>query len=133
MTSRKKISSNRINARKSSGPRSAKGKQRSARNALRHGLAIPAGSIAELKAEIQLVAKSLAKAAGAAATHELCLKAAEAQIDILRIRKTRRRLLACRTTLTESDPLLSSLDRYERRAFSKRKRALRDLEHIQKM
>lgn len=39
---------NRANARRSTGPRSAAGKTRSARNALRHGLAIPIHEMAEL-------------------------------------------------------------------------------------
>jgi len=38
MTSLKQIEANRRNALKSTGPRSEEGKQRSSRNALRHGL-----------------------------------------------------------------------------------------------
>src|SRR5262245_16207787 len=39
MTSSKKVAANRINARKSRGPRTGAGKIRSSRNAYRHGLA----------------------------------------------------------------------------------------------
>lgn len=39
MTSERKITANRRNGRKSNGPRSAAGKKRASRNALRHGLA----------------------------------------------------------------------------------------------
>lgn len=38
MTSLKQIAANRLNARKSTGPRTERGKQRSRQNALRHGL-----------------------------------------------------------------------------------------------
>ncbi len=38
MTSARQIAANRRNAAKSTGPKSAKGKERSRRNALRHGL-----------------------------------------------------------------------------------------------
>ena len=41
MTSQRKIEANRKNARASTGPKSKEGRERSARNARRHGLAVP--------------------------------------------------------------------------------------------
>jgi hypothetical protein len=41
VTSPAKIRANRQNARRSTGPRSASGRRRVAKNALRHGLAVP--------------------------------------------------------------------------------------------
>ena len=132
VTSDKKISSNRMNARKSSGPKSAEGKRRAAGNALRHGLAIPVGSIPELETDIKTLAESIALASGAATITEPALAAAEAQIDILRIRRARASL---RSADIEGDLLtarLAALDRYERRAISRRKNAIMNLERNKK-
>jgi hypothetical protein len=64
--------------------------------------------------------------------------AAEAQIDLLRVRDVRQSLLdrteACASSRDPDEQVISSvselqrLDRYERRAFSKRKKAFRELE-----
>jgi hypothetical protein len=41
MTTEKQIAANRLNARRSTGPKTAAGKRRASQNALRHGLTLP--------------------------------------------------------------------------------------------
>src|SRR5437773_10463946 len=95
VTSDKKISSNRKNAQKSSGPKSAAGKSRAAQNALRHGLAIPVSNIAALRSDIKTLALAIARAStGKEIITELCQQAAEAQLEILRIRRARAAILS---------------------------------------
>ncbi len=89
VVSDRKLTANRKNAKKSSGPKSKPGKRRSARNALSHGLAVPVGNVATLRSDIEALAMSIALASGERATTELSRQAAEAQLDILRIRKVR--------------------------------------------
>jgi hypothetical protein len=60
MTSRRKILGNRANAKRSTGPRSAAGKIRAARNARRHGLAIPVWSQQEFAPDIESLARQIA-------------------------------------------------------------------------
>jgi hypothetical protein len=59
MTSEKKIAANRTNARKSGGPRTASGKGRVSRNALRHGLAAMKYLDPMLPRDIELIAKAI--------------------------------------------------------------------------
>jgi hypothetical protein len=59
MTSDRKIAANRMNAKKSCGPRSAAGKRRVCQNALRHGLAVAGRLDCELPRDIQLMAKAI--------------------------------------------------------------------------
>src|SRR3984893_13113796 len=52
MASEKQIAANRANAQKSTGPRTAAGRLKSSRNALRHGLSVPLSlSMTTAKAE----------------------------------------------------------------------------------
>ena len=129
MTSDQKLSSNRKNAQKSTGPRSEAGKRRAARNALNHGLANPVQTIPELRADIETLAMMIARASGEKAITELSRQAAEAQLEIFRIRKVRRAIHSTDASWKELSDRLAKLDRYERRAFSRRKQAIRALSY----
>jgi len=115
MATKRQIAANRANAEKSSGPRSADGKALSRRNALRHGLSIPSRAISAYQQDVILLARALSPAGeeiGGAA-----LDAADAEIDILRVRTHRVALI----------DKLDALERYERRAISRRNKALRNI------
>ena len=132
MASERQIAANRANAKKSSGPRSADGKARSRRNALRHGLSIASRAIPAFQQNVIMLARALSPAGediGGAA-----LDAADAEIDILRVRKYRATLIE--ESRGKSGPLsfnldkLDALERYERRAFSRRNKALRAIRGV---
>src|SRR5262245_56004651 len=59
MTSERKIAANRLNARKSTGPRTAAGKANASRNALQHGLAAIVHKHPVLSAEVEGFAEAL--------------------------------------------------------------------------
>jgi hypothetical protein len=134
MTSDRKIESNRKNAQKSTGPRSEAGQRRSRRNALRHGLAIAIGSDPSSSEDINRLAGILAQGRSGPNIGEFAHQAAEAEIDLLRIRKLRASRINAgvrgksETRLDDHSRLddeLATFERYERRAFSRRKRAFR--------
>jgi hypothetical protein len=131
MTSERKIAANRKNAKKSTGPRSAAGRATSRHNARRHGLATGIGSDPALRDDIEILAKLLA--GGRENIGEFAREAAEAHLELTRIRRIRVRLYARMrffdAASTEDLMALAEqfarLERYERRAFSRRNRALR--------
>lgn len=120
--------SNRKNAQKSTGPKSSLGKRRSSKNALDHGLAIPASTIGSLKGDIEILAHSIARACGMETVTDLSWRAAEAQVEIFRLGRARAAMLSSKIGTDELSSKLSRLDRYYRRAFSRRNRALRALQ-----
>ena len=181
MSSSRKIATNRRNARRSTGPRSAAGKACSSRNALRHGLAISLASLPEKTLEIEQLARTVAGEDAKPARLHYARIAAEAELELLRVRAARvalinqyaqDRLIYAPPTnkldfelrylarfhrnpklaaaaekswhslrppipedpermfvaLTRAIPDLAKYDRYERRALSRRKRALRALD-----
>jgi len=131
MTSERKIAANRKNAKKSTGPRSEAGRAASRQNARRHGLATGIGSDPAFRDDIEILAKLLA--GGRENFGEFAREAAEAHLDLTRIRRIRAGLYARMrffdAASTEDLMALAEqfarLERYERRAFSRRKRALR--------
>ena len=135
MPSERKISANRNNAKKSTGPRSREGKQASRHNALRHGLAVGIGGDPAFHQDIEDLAKALSLSTGTKKVNEHAREAAEAELDLLRVRKVRAGLfenfyLSDTVTpegLADLNDRLAKLARYDRRAFSRRKRALRAL------
>ena len=135
MASSKQIAANRRNARKSTGPKSVRGRARSSRNALRHGLAVLVEADPHVRDEVKKLTKAIAAAAGLARPSEAAHSFAEAEFDLLRIRKLKSTVLneagfiagGDLDDLASLNDKLSKLARYERRAFSRRKRALRSL------
>jgi hypothetical protein len=135
MPSDRRIAANRENAKKSTGPRSETGQRRSSRNAFRHGLAIDVALEQSLKSEIEVMAKAIVFASGQETAVASARRLAEAEFDLLRIRDVRAALFNVLYEksdvqlydYTELDDNLVKLERYERRAFSRRKRALRAL------
>jgi hypothetical protein len=94
LTSDRKIKANRTNARASTGPQTAQGRTRSARNALRHGLSLPVCSDPALCEEVEALAREIAGADANPEIHELARRVAEAQIDLRRVRYARHQLLS---------------------------------------
>jgi hypothetical protein len=131
MSSDRKITANRTNAKKSTGPRSKAGREAGGpewgppRPGHEEGdpPAVKAGQLATV----------LSLSSGAQKVSEHARQAAEAELDLTRIRKIRARLFetlyfadtAAPGGMTELNDALAKLERYERRAFSRRKRALR--------
>jgi hypothetical protein len=133
MSSDRQIAANQNNAQKSTGPRSEAGREVSRSNARRHGLAIEIGNDPAFQDDIERLSHALASDAQFARAH--ARETAEAEIDLLRIRKIRAWLFeanyfadaAPSDGLVELNKNLTKLERYERRAFSRRKRALRGM------
>ena len=93
MTSERKITANRANARASTGPKTAQGRARTARNALRHGLSLPVYSDPALSEEVEALALAIAGPDATAEIQGLARQVAEAQIDLRRVRYARHQFL----------------------------------------
>jgi hypothetical protein len=114
MVSDQKPRANRRNAQKSTGPKTADGRSRSAQNAFRHGLSLPVSCVQALSAEVEVLAREIAGPNASAEILELARRIAEAQIDIHRARTARHRFLSAKI----DDPY------YESRADTRKKLAL---------
>jgi hypothetical protein len=102
MTLAKKIAANRTNARKSTGPRTSRGKSKASRNALRHGLATTALREPAVSSRIELMAKIIAGDNAAAAIYEQALIIAESEVIMLNVRAARIAAIERRSTSAPS-------------------------------
>jgi hypothetical protein len=132
MTSTRKINANRANASASTGPKTEQGKARSALNACRHGLNTPVTSNPVLAAKVEMLVREFVGTSRNPEIGELARDVAEAQVDLMRVRWARHDLLARdlgnATHEDEVTKQLIRIDRYERRALSRRKFAIRDFD-----
>jgi hypothetical protein len=94
MTSLRKLQANCANARASTGPRSAAGKLRSARNSRQHGLSAPVWSDPELSAAARIFALEIAGPDAALQLQRLARVIAGTQIDLERVRQARHYVIA---------------------------------------
>lgn len=133
MTSNRKLEANKRNASRSTGPRTPGGKLRSRQNARRHGLATPVENDAEVKASIECLGAILAEGVHDFLQIEQMRVVAEYHFDLRRIRAARHDVFLRlgdmeNASCNDVETALRAMDRisrYERRAISKRKQALR--------
>jgi hypothetical protein len=151
MTSQQKADANRTNAQKSTGPKTAHGKARASRNAHRLGLSLLVLADPVLSDKVEALAREIAGEAADDHIFALACRIAEAQIDLQRVRYARHRLLSDRlkdfgqasspnkalapnatskarrkpTILVQMSDQVAAIDRYERRAWSRRRFAIR--------
>jgi hypothetical protein len=89
MTSAKRIEANRENSKRSTGPRTARGKSLASRNAFRHGLASVALPMPKGSPQIELLAKAICRKGATQEQYELALNVAESEFMVLKVRAAR--------------------------------------------
>jgi hypothetical protein len=133
MASDAQIAANRANAMRSTGPRTAAGKQKSSRNAYRHGLAQPEPPDPSLAAQARQIASVLVDDQAAEDRIAAANNFAAAEVQISRIQSIRAEhwgridLEGALEDNTKELKRLASLDRYERYEFAKRRKAAKSL------
>ena len=134
MTSINQIAANRINAQASTGPKTAGGKSRAAQNARRHGLSLSVAVNPLFADQVTALAHKFVGRSCDSEVCELAYEAAAAQIDLARIRWARHDLLSRgdEVDYEELAKQLIRIDRYERRALSRRKFAIRALNAVRR-
>jgi hypothetical protein len=134
VTTPRQLEANRTNARASTGPRTRRGKDRSSRSAIRHGLSIPVVSVSLLSEQVEQLAHEIVAGSTSIVLLEHARRVAEAQIDLQRIKRARHEIFAlmggANRTLGAHLRKLAVLDRYERRARSRRKRTIQDFDCV---
>jgi hypothetical protein len=130
MATEKQIAANRANAQKSTGPKTAAGKLKSSGNSRRHGLSISLAFDPAMTERADSIARMLIGYQADEGNYAAAAMLARAQLELLRIRGVRAQLLATIDLAsgdTKSLRRLAALDRYERLAHTKRRRASKRL------
>jgi hypothetical protein len=104
MISARKLRANRANSRRSTGPKTSAGRATAARNSRRHSLAIPIPSDPALSAEVDAIAQMIA-GNDSPELIEAALRIAEAEVDVIRVRRARRELLSQTLSASRGRPI----------------------------
>src|SRR6266550_487903 len=89
MASEKKIAANRLNAKRSAGPRTSRGKSRASGNAWRHGWAVAKSRHSTVSADVEGMAKAICGEYATPALYEQAVIIAECEILLLNLRAAR--------------------------------------------
>ena len=133
MASDKQIAANRANSKKSTGPKTAAGKQKSSRNAYRHGLSRPEPPDSSSVAKANAIAGALLDAPAIGDRLKAAQDFALAQLELLRIQAIGAEQwgeIDLRDGLdanTKAEKRLASLDRYDRYTLTKLRKASKEL------
>jgi hypothetical protein len=146
MASEGNTAASRLNALRSTGPRTLGGKKRASQNALRHGLTVRLARDLKISSRVKRIARAIAGKNANPIDFDLATWIAELELDLRRIRMARVSLLgkimSAQSTDTaslgfvEGNPLdetgntfdrLVKIERYERRTLSRRKWAIRNV------
>src|SRR5262245_14794391 len=104
MASERQIAANRRNARKSTGPRSGGGKNRSSRNAYRHGLTASIASTAAFAKQLDKLAREIAGDTKDPILLERARAIAQSELDFARVRRAKVALIERASAFGELDP-----------------------------
>src|SRR5262245_743186 len=121
MANERQIAANRRNARKSTGPRSGGGKNRSSRNAYRHGLTASIASTAAFAKQLDKLAREIAGDTENPILLDRARVIAQSELDLARVRRAKVALIERasafgeleppRLTVTQMIRVLNTLDR----------------------
>src|SRR5262249_28078111 len=89
MTSEKKIAANRLNAKRSTGPRTSRGKSPASGNPWRHGCAAAKSVPSTAQADVEQMAQAICGDHGSPALYEQAVIIAECEIALLKLRAAR--------------------------------------------
>ena len=133
MASEKQLKANRENAKRSTGPKTAAGRLKSSRNALRHGLSRPVATDPAALIKARQLTELLLPDRADVTQVVAAVEVAHAQAQVLRVAAVRSKLLAnldVAAANLKQLRRLAALDRYERQALTRRRRAARNLSAV---
>ena len=101
----RRVIANGENAKKSSGPISQEGKERSSKNAHRHGLSVDIDVLNEYREDIDALAREIAGDRLDTTSVAVATEIASAEIDLKSVRSVKEDLLSKKNSVSEKQPI----------------------------